>query len=96
VTGSEILGGARRVPDPRVPRCGPHQGGEVLQPPHRLRLPLRPAECGVHQPTSGQAQGQDPDPGSGAFFNPGSEIQNRFLSGSRNPDHGPKPLFLRA
>jgi hypothetical protein len=49
------------MPDPRVPRCRPHQGGEVLQPPHRLRLPLRAAECGVHQPTAGQAQGQARD-----------------------------------
>jgi hypothetical protein len=37
----------------------------------------------------------DPDPGSGAFLTPGSDIRNRFFPdpGSRIPD--PKPIFMR-
>jgi hypothetical protein len=43
----------------------------------------------------------DPNPGSGAFFTPGSGIRNRFFSGSRILDlrcriPDPKPIFLRA
>jgi hypothetical protein len=34
------------------------------------------------------------DPGSGAFLTLGSEIWNRFFSGSRIPD--PNPIFLRS
>jgi hypothetical protein len=44
----------------------------------------------------GKSSVGDPDPGSGAFFTPGSGIRNGFFPdpGSRIPD--PKPIFVRA